>query len=315
MNKVNIRISVVIPAYNEEKYIEKCLSTLLESDYPKDEYEIIVIDNGSTDRSVEIARKYTGNVFILPNENVGAVRNLGAANAHGEILAFLDSDCLIGNSWLKDGAKLIKHDQSSVFGGNLFLRENPTWLEKYWILQNPLTNNLQQDLLGSCVFIQKKHFFAAGGFNTKMTSGEDSDFTRKIRGINLKIKINPTIGVVHLGYPTTITDFTTRQIWHSENYLQQYKNSIKDITFWLSFLFSISILTLLLALPTNKTATTISSIAIITIPAIFSAKRISRANFYKSINLTNIMNIYFLDFLYILGRSIGIAKSSLKFFK
>lgn len=89
-----MKISIVIPAYNEEKHIEKCVVGLLNQDYP--DKEIIVIDDGSTDKTQEILQKFSQKqqiIFLKQNHlGPGCARNLGAAFAGGEILVFVDAD-------------------------------------------------------------------------------------------------------------------------------------------------------------------------------------------------------------------------------
>jgi len=82
-------ISVVVPALNEEGYITSCLESLTSQSY--DDYELIVVDGGSSDRAVELAEKYADQVIVFRGP-VGAARNIGVNRSRGEILAFVDAD-------------------------------------------------------------------------------------------------------------------------------------------------------------------------------------------------------------------------------
>jgi glycosyltransferase involved in cell wall biosynthesis len=93
-------ISVVVPAYNEEQNIAICLESLCRQTLPRDQYEIIVVDGGSKDRTREIAARYADMVFIQTSKKVGGARNDGALKAKGEILATTDADCIIPEDWL-----------------------------------------------------------------------------------------------------------------------------------------------------------------------------------------------------------------------
>ena len=95
-------ISVVVPFHNVEEYIEDCISALLSQHYPQDCYEIILVDNNSTDRTAEIARRYP-QVKLLSESKVGpyAARNRGVAKSKGAIVAFTDSDCSPHEDWLQ----------------------------------------------------------------------------------------------------------------------------------------------------------------------------------------------------------------------
>ena len=94
-------ISVVVPIYNEAAYVERCAQALLGQDYPRDRYEILMVDNNSTDGSYEIASGIDG-IRVLREEVQGdyAARNLGIASAQGEIIAFTDSDTAPFPDWL-----------------------------------------------------------------------------------------------------------------------------------------------------------------------------------------------------------------------
>jgi 1,2-diacylglycerol 3-alpha-glucosyltransferase len=83
-------VSIIIPALNEEKYIEKTLKSVRRQTYPK--IEVIVVDNGSTDRTGEIAKKYANKVIVEEKRGIGIARNRGAKEAKGDILLFLDAD-------------------------------------------------------------------------------------------------------------------------------------------------------------------------------------------------------------------------------
>jgi glycosyltransferase involved in cell wall biosynthesis len=96
-----INISVVIPVYNTAQYIEKCIKSLLMQNYPKHEYEVIMVDNGSTDGSVDIIKRHPGiRLLVEPKKGSYAARNKGIAHARGKIIAFTDSDCVPDADWL-----------------------------------------------------------------------------------------------------------------------------------------------------------------------------------------------------------------------
>jgi len=94
----HFRISVIIPVLNEETVIGRCLESLSESRLPKDQFEVIVVDNGSRDRTIEVVKTFQDRlslkILTLEKAHISALRNRGAAQAGGAILAFLDADCL-----------------------------------------------------------------------------------------------------------------------------------------------------------------------------------------------------------------------------
>jgi glycosyltransferase involved in cell wall biosynthesis len=96
-----IKISVIVPTYNEEKNIRSCMKSLSNQTLPREEYEIIVVDYKSMDRTVEIAKKYADRVIQQKSKGVGGARNDGARIAKGEILATTDADTLLPKDWLE----------------------------------------------------------------------------------------------------------------------------------------------------------------------------------------------------------------------
>lgn len=102
-----LNLSIVVPVYNIDKYIGRCLDSILGQDIPKDEYEILVVDDGSTDSSSEIVRRYSAEydnivVFRQVNSGLSAARNLGIANTRGRYIYFVDGDdALLPNTLAK----------------------------------------------------------------------------------------------------------------------------------------------------------------------------------------------------------------------
>jgi peptidoglycan-N-acetylglucosamine deacetylase len=98
-------ISIVIPAYNEENYISQCLESLKSQDYPG-EYEIIVVDNASTDKTAEVAEESGAKVIFCPEKGVFYARQAGAEAASGEIIIQADADTIYPEDWL---ARIDRH--------------------------------------------------------------------------------------------------------------------------------------------------------------------------------------------------------------
>jgi len=101
-------ISVIIPTYNEEKNIERCLKSLENQTVPRNEFEVIVVDGQSKDRTVEIAKKYADKIIQQKSKGVGGARNDGARVAKGDIIATTDADCILFKNWIKRIQKNLK---------------------------------------------------------------------------------------------------------------------------------------------------------------------------------------------------------------
>ena len=93
------KFSVIIPVYNVEKYIRRCITSVINQTFK--DYEIIVINDGSTDNSIEIAKEFPVKIINSPHVSVSEARNLGVKKAKGEYILFLDSDDYWDNDLLK----------------------------------------------------------------------------------------------------------------------------------------------------------------------------------------------------------------------
>jgi glycosyltransferase involved in cell wall biosynthesis len=119
-------VSIVVPFHNEQAHIERCIESLLSQDYPRDRYEIVFVDNNSTDGSAEIVRRYS-RVRLLSERKAGsyAARNAGVAASTGDILAFTDSDCSPDRSWLTTITRELAVPDTLVVQGRVrFARES-----------------------------------------------------------------------------------------------------------------------------------------------------------------------------------------------
>jgi len=134
-------VSIIVAAYNAEKTIEKCLNSLLNLDYPN--YEIIVVDNNSSDNTAKIVKKYaekTKKVIYLFEKKKGwpAARNKGIKYSKAEIVANMDSDCFATRDWLKILVKeLLSDPKIGGVVGKTKVEEGKTLAEKYYAQSDP----------------------------------------------------------------------------------------------------------------------------------------------------------------------------------
>jgi glycosyltransferase involved in cell wall biosynthesis len=112
--KGSMKVSVVIPTYNEERNIERCLLSLRRQTFPEDEYELIVVDGNSIDRTREIAEPLADRVIIQTSKKVGGARNDGGRLAEGSIIATTDADCIIPPGWIDEIVQTFSRDPRIV---------------------------------------------------------------------------------------------------------------------------------------------------------------------------------------------------------
>ena len=179
-----MRISVVIPAYNEESAIERCLESLKKQTYK--DYDIIVVNAESTDKTAEVSARYTDNVITAKTGSPGPARNLGVKSSQSEVIAFTDADTIVAESWLSEIAK--KFEDSKVVGVGGVLRPlDARLLDRIMFKINSdlwyrLTAVFGFYQLGTpnCAY-RRSAFLAAGGFDEKLSMLEDTELSLRIK--------------------------------------------------------------------------------------------------------------------------------------
>jgi glycosyltransferase involved in cell wall biosynthesis len=188
-------ISVVIPALNEEKYIKSCLLSLKRQSLHN--HETIVVDGGSTDRTIEIAKELADKVIIEAVSPVGAARNLGAENARGDIIAFLDADTIASRGWTEAIQRSMSEDNvvgvtgpTFPVGGKdfdrLVYRMSTDYLQRFLI-----TLKLPHIPGFNCAY-RKDAFFSVEGFDEHRVTHEDMLLSMDLKEAG-KILYNPNM--------------------------------------------------------------------------------------------------------------------------
>jgi glycosyltransferase involved in cell wall biosynthesis len=212
--------SIIIPAKNEEINLHACFGSLAKLNYPPDKYEVLLIDNGSTDATVELAHTYDVKVFIKPELTISGLRNFGAKESAGKVLAFLDADCTVSPDWLNAAAKWIDHYDVSCFGGPPGIPEQATWVQKSWYLvRGKDTLVTEVDWLESMnMFIKKDLFLSVSGFDESLETCEDYDLSLRLKKHG-RIVADKSIKAVHHGEAATVLHFYRKESWRGTSNL------------------------------------------------------------------------------------------------
>lgn len=178
--------SIVIPTFNRLQELETCLASLSRIDYPKSEFEVIVVDDGSAIPVLDVLHKYSNvlpvHSFRQENAGTAAARNTGAAKAVGQYIIFIDDDCSLEKSYLNKLADVIEANQGSMIGGRVVnaLSDN-IYSEASQILVDYLCKYFNKNadkpslFTGSNIVVPNKYFNSGNGFDTSFSLGAGED--------------------------------------------------------------------------------------------------------------------------------------------
>ena len=321
-----ISISIIIPAYNCEISLAKCLQSLKQSSYPI--HETIVVDDYSTDNTVRVAESYGVTVIeSTENKNANSRRNEGALLASGEILLFIDSDVLVQPDTIKNIVDIFNSKElDAVVGLYAVPNRQSNLATKYkniWIRYSYLKTKLTVDwIFGAVSAIKREAFIALEGFNIKLHSQhgiDDIELGKRMSKLNYKIELNPSVVVEHLKEFQLIgllkNDFN-RSYWFVK--LAASNNQLKDaptkgfVNIYPTFIYSTILVWPLII-------TFLLSFVYYPVAILFSILVITyhRLNFRflkyfkKHYNLLNAVGVFFIIFWDHVSCSLGVIKGLL----
>lgn len=172
-------VSIVVPVRNRPRQLDACLAALARLEYPSDRWEVIVVDDASSDDTAARAEAWKERLALqlirLPQQ-VGAAecRNQGARAARGEIIAFTDSDCLPHPRWLRELAPEFVRPSVVAVGGAVLPVDEAAWLDRYEAVESPLTHGWEPVrvqprgavpyLVTANMLVRRQALLDAGGF-------------------------------------------------------------------------------------------------------------------------------------------------------
>lgn len=208
-------VSVVVPVLNGARTIGDCLTSLLHSDYPAERREILVVDNGSRDRTAQIVRDFPVTLLRQEQPGPGAARNLGAQASRGEIVAFTDADCLVSTGWLRQLAGEFRSPAVGGVEGETLDYLPVTPAERYVARRASYSYEFRRQspfapyVVTANVAFRRSVFEQLGGFDVRFgrAGAEDVDFTwRFLDRTGLELRFNPKAVVFHR-HRTTVRAF------------------------------------------------------------------------------------------------------------
>ena len=214
-------ISVVMPVRNGAASLARCLESLAAS-AGGDHIEIVVVDNGSTDDSPEIARRYGARVLSRPGLRVGACRNAGAEEAASQVLAFVDADHEVTQHWVLACIRAFQDPTTAAAGYLCRAPEPGTWVQRmYDALRARSGGRRDVEWLGAGnMAIRRDVFLSIGGFDESLEACEDVQLCHDVRRAGHRIVSEPDMGSVHHGDPKRLADLFFGELWRGRDNLR-----------------------------------------------------------------------------------------------
>lgn len=174
-----MKVSVVVPAFNEERLLAGSLAAIREAMQVFPDAELIVCDNNSTDRTAELARAGGATVVFEPVNQIGRARNTGAAAATGEWLIFVDADSYPSKELFKDTREAIA--SGCLAGGATVTVDTQDRLVRFWLAAWNFLSRRARWAAGSFMFCETAAFREIGGFDQDIYAGEEIYLFKRLK--------------------------------------------------------------------------------------------------------------------------------------
>ena len=212
-------VSIIIPTRNSAQFLGACLTSIINQTYKN--IEMIVVDNNSTDKTKEIAKKYTKNIFNIGPER-SAQRNLGAKSAKGEYFLFIDSDMELTPKVIEECVKSIQSEKGT---SALVIPEKSIGIG-FWAKCKALEKSFYIGItwIEAARFFLKDSYLEVGGYDESLVSGEDWDISQKIKKMGKIGRISEFI--LHNEGHLTLRKILIKKYYYSQkfsNYLNKHR--------------------------------------------------------------------------------------------
>ncbi len=179
-------VSVVVPVRNGADTIADCVDSLLALDFPSDRFEVLVVENASTDATPAILERYADRVRLLHEPSLGPshARNTGIHQARGEVIAFTDADCRVDPSWLTELVPALSGEGVGMAGGPIFATRPCNYVERFGETihdhERAITFCVPPYVItGNCA-ARKSTLQAVGGFDPAFLRSQDADLSFRV---------------------------------------------------------------------------------------------------------------------------------------
>lgn len=231
-----INYTVIVPAYNASDTIQGCIEALLRQSVDRESYEIIAVNDGSTDCTADIIKRFPVKHIHQQNRGPAAARNHGAKEALGDIILFTDADCVPSDNWIEEMVKPFREqDVVAVKGAYKTSQKSLTarfaqmeFEERFELLKRAASIDMVDTY--SAAF-RKDIFLKAGGFDESFptANNEDTDLSYRLSVIGHRMVFNPEAIVFHLNHPHSIRSYARLKFWRGYWRMVVYKRYPRKI--------------------------------------------------------------------------------------
>ena len=279
-------VSFVIPVRDAAQHIRRCIASIVANDFPRDQVEVIVVDNDSSDGSAEAAIDGGATVLRSSARSVAELRNQAASKARGSILAFVDADHEIAPEWVRTAVDILSAADIGATGAPCMTDPVPNWVQRQYdaMRSRPVAREEVQWLGSGNLAIKKDVFDGIGGFDAQLTACEDVDLCNRLRAAGHRIVADPAMRNVHYGDPKTLNALFYGELWRGRDNVRvtfrgpktfrQLRSALIPIVELFAMIASLA--ALLLSNFGLAVACWLAVLALITIRAVYIVRRLSK---------------------------------------
>lgn len=223
-------VSVIVPAYNAQRTVGSCLDALSAQDYPKERYEIIVVDDGSVDSTADVIRRYPVKYIYQTNSGPATARNAGAFASSGEVILFTDSDCVPDRNWISEMVRPFEDPAVAAVKG-AYRTEQKSIVARFAQLEFEERFELLKKASSIDMIDTYSAGFRAGlfrgmkGFDTSFpeANNEDTELSYRFAKAGHRMVFNPKAIVRHLNHPDSLRRYSRLKFWRGYWRMVVYK--------------------------------------------------------------------------------------------
>ena len=201
-----ICVSVIVPFFNARENITECVESLLSQNFPEKSYEIILVNNASSDDSPALLEKFKDRITLIKEERRGHsfARNRGISSAKGDIFAFIDSDCVASKNWLKHLVNSFRPAEAEVVAGEIKAYKPKSDVEIYYegLMSQKKNLSYKFPYAVTANFAFLRSVSKEVSFDNSFSKSEDVDFCWRLLEKGYRIEYQPDALVYHKNVKT-----------------------------------------------------------------------------------------------------------------